>query len=514
MVKRSRLRLLKAWLLTVLVIGVVAFSGTGGTLASFNASTLNADNTLSSGTLTLDDWVTSGTICLSSGGVVGSASTNENSDCTAVLSVTNVAPGSWSTSSQSAKVTVEDSGSLAASTFTLGAPTGATCVGSKTATSPHITVTAVTLTTGHDTATASAGSFSKVQVGMPVLAKGVPAGTTVTGVSSTTVTMSKSATTSGSESVSFGWSTTVAGVEFTSGQKTVAVASGGFPGVSVGMTVSVKAPEPMPVSTGTVVTAVNGTKLTLSRAATATVTETANFGATSGKQDNFTATPTTTSHPFCSAATMSVQESATVTGHTDYFCWYGYGVTLTTSPTESATKGLCLEPLSTTLATSISCASGITSIRLSSVTGPVFKTDLLTVVSGGKTCQLTATTTTRTTPVLASTSPTTVSVAYHAGTGSFPAGAAVSNSTVSTDMNADHTHTIKNFLSKYAQPHEGITLYPVTGPGTVSETAPVELEPLESRTFTIGLYLPKTVASQNKLQGLSTSFGLTWYISQ
>lgn len=512
MSQSTKLKSLKRWLLVALVLGLIAFSGTGGTFASFNAITTNAGNALSTGTLTLSDTVTSGTVCLSSGGPVGSATTNHNSACTSVLTVTNLSPGSWSMSTQTANVTVEDTGSLNAGTFNLGAPTGASCSSAKTTRAPYIAVSGVSFTAGSTKGSVTAGGkLAKVQVGMPVLAAGIPSGTTVTAVGSETVTMSqKAATSEAAENVDFGWSTTLANVHFTENSKQV-TRSGGFPGVWVGMTVSA---AHTPVPTSTVVTAVSGTSITISQTATKTTTFTAVFGATSGTQNNFTATPAATSYPLCSKATLFIQEAATVNGHIDDYCWYGLsGVTsgdsvTGTGRTEGSSTGLCLAPLSTTLATTVSCATG--TITLSAVTGPIFKSNVLDVVSKGHTCTLTVTTTT----IKPSTSPTTIHVTHSTGTGTFPKGAAVSDSTTAAKLNSDHTHTIKNFLSTYKHTREGIILYPVTASGKVTKAATVQLSSFESRTFTIGLYLPETSGTHNTVQGLKTTFGLTWFVTQ
>ncbi|MGH8979783.1 MAG: hypothetical protein ACRDWE_02005 [Acidimicrobiales bacterium] len=508
MSRRSRLTSLQKWLIAVLVIGVIAFSGTGGTFASFNAETTNGGNSISSGTLTLSDTVSSGTVCLSSGGSVGHPTSNQNPTCTAVLTVTNVAPGSWNMSTQTAQVTIQNTGSLNASSFTVGAPTGASCSSAKTTRAPYVTVAGVKVTSGSSTVSATSGSFSKVQIGMPVLAAGVPSGTTVTAVGSTTVTMSQNATSSATpESVTFGWSTSVSNVKFTSGTK-VLTDSGGFPGVWVGMTVTVAGTL---VSSSTVVTAVTTTSITVSQAASGSSTSaTATFGATSGSQNNFTSTPGTSSYPFCGKATLFLQESATVSGHTDYYCWYGYGST-GTGRTETSTKGLCPAPLSTTLTTAITCTSAISSIKVSAVTGPIFKTDILSVTNAGSTCELTST---ANTPVVPTTQPTSISVSRLSGTGTFPIGAAAVDSTVATHMNGDGTHTIKNFLSSMKHTRVGIILYPIVGAGKVSKTATDQLSALSGRSFTVGLYFPRTSGSQNTSQGLKTTFGLTWYVGQ
>jgi hypothetical protein len=59
----------------------------------------------------------------------------------------------------------------------------------------------------------------------------------------------------------------------------------------------------------------------------------------------------------------------------------------------------------------------------------------------------------------------------------------------------------------------------VTANGTVDTLAPVQLSRFGSgtysRTFQVGLYLPAPAGTnQNPLQGLASTFGITWHIDQ
>src|SRR5579885_1285899 len=81
----------KKILLAVMAVGAAAtFLGYDGTFATFSAETSNTGSSLSSGTLTMSDQVNSGTVCLSAN---GATQNNVNPSCSAVLSLTNVAPG-------------------------------------------------------------------------------------------------------------------------------------------------------------------------------------------------------------------------------------------------------------------------------------------------------------------------------------------------------------------------------------------------------------------------------------
>ena len=64
-----------------------------------------------------------------------------------------------------------------------------------------------------------------------------------------------------------------------------------------------------------------------------------------------------------------------------------------------------------------------------------------------------------------------------------------------------------------------IQLYPVTANGTIDTLASVQLSHFNSgtfsRTFQVGVYVPAPAGTnQNQLQGLSSTFGLTWHIDQ
>jgi hypothetical protein len=93
-------------------------------------------------------------------------------------------------------------------------------------------------------------------------------------------------------------------------------------------------------------------------------------------------------------------------------------------------------------------------------------------------------------------------------------GAGTSSCTSSTStLDSDTTDTIQNFDTNDASP--GIRLYPLSASGTTDTTGNVaDLASNASRTFKVGLYLPKTSSDQNALQDVSASFGLTWNMQQ
>jgi hypothetical protein len=98
------------------------------------------------------------------------------------------------------------------------------------------TVANVTTTLGSPTVTVASGGFPNVVAGMSVSGTGITAGTTVVSVAGNSLTLSQAATATGTVTVSF--TTTVANATTTSASTLVTVASGGFPNVVAGMSVS------------------------------------------------------------------------------------------------------------------------------------------------------------------------------------------------------------------------------------------------------------------------------------
>lgn len=130
--KRRDAGRLKKWLVGALFLGVLAYSGAGGTFSSFTAETNNPGSGIASGTLTLSEAVNQGSACYSYSGT--NASGNTNSNCGALLTLANLEPGQWSISGQTSSIVVDNTGSLPASTFALYAPSGTSCSDSATTT--------------------------------------------------------------------------------------------------------------------------------------------------------------------------------------------------------------------------------------------------------------------------------------------------------------------------------------------------------------------------------------------
>jgi hypothetical protein len=113
---RKRLDLAKTVLVFAILVGLSAYVMGGSTFATFTGETGNRGNGFASGTLTLTDQVNSLTACDS----YGSASDdNYNPACNAALTLTNLAPGVVGGQS---KLTIANNGSIDASLFSVFAP--------------------------------------------------------------------------------------------------------------------------------------------------------------------------------------------------------------------------------------------------------------------------------------------------------------------------------------------------------------------------------------------------------
>jgi hypothetical protein len=119
---------------------------------------------------------------------------------------------------------------------------------------------------------------------------------------------------------------------------------------------------------------------------------------------------------------------------------------------------------------------------------------------------------------------------FYSGAQSIPvSGGQTANATYSTSatvvdttelntLNGDQSNTVSNFDTLHPSSGE-VLLYPPNGYGTLNTTAPVWLghsgSSNSTRTFYVSVYMPKPSGSnQNVLQGLSSTFGLTWHIDQ
>jgi len=101
--------------------------------------------------------------------------------------------------------------------------------------------------------------------------------------------------------------------------------------------------------------------------------------------------------------------------------------------------------------------------------------------------------------------------------GTFDSSTVVTDTTTLTTLSTDTTNTISNFdtTKKYASKVE---LTPVSANGTTAATGTdlphYDGGNTDTRKFYVGVYVPSTTASQNQLQGLKSTFGITWHIDQ
>ena len=221
--------------------------------------------------------------------------------------------------------------------------------------------------------------------------------------------------------------------------------------------------------------------------------------ATKGTDLNFNPV---TGNPFCGAALIFVQET---TGG-NHYCWLGKG-----SSPENA-SGMCSAPISVNLSSALSTGGAITSLPVTALNGNVASGDSIVVVSGSNTQTFAAS-------ANAFFGATAITVTSATPNFAYPTTSTVTDSTtLSVALNPDTTDTITNFDTAHNTIGK-IQLFPLTGNGTINNTATVELSHFNtgtfSRIFQIGVYLPAPAGiNQNGLQGLQSTFGITWHIDQ
>lgn len=223
-------------------------------------------------------------------------------------------------------------------------------------------------------------------------------------------------------------------------------------------------------------------------------------GATKGTDLNFNPT---TGNPFCSTLLFYVQET---TGGLNY-CWAGKG-----SSPESAT-GMCTAPISVTLSSQITSGATVTSIPVTALNGNVSSGDSIVVRSGSQSQTFSAS-------ANAFFGATSIPVTSATANATYPASTStVVDTTTLGTLNSDTTDTVSNFNTAHNSGVGKIPMPPVTANGAVDLLAPVQLGHVglasSTRTFQVGVYLPAPAGTnQNPLQGLSSTFGLTWHIDQ
>lgn len=112
-------------LYVLLSAGLLALAAGGGTFASFTAETDNPGNTFATGSLLMSNLPSAGTVCFSVNGV-----DNANPGCSTLVNVTGEEPGQGGTI-VTASVTLGDTGTIDAGTFTLLPPASNDCTSSQ-----------------------------------------------------------------------------------------------------------------------------------------------------------------------------------------------------------------------------------------------------------------------------------------------------------------------------------------------------------------------------------------------
>lgn len=228
-------------------------------------------------------------------------------------------------------------------------------------------------------------------------------------------------------------------------------------------------------------------------------TTAANTNCYDTQQTVYTFNPTT-NNPLCSATLLYVQET---TGGKNY-CWYGSG--------HGSATGMCDAPISTHptgLGTSANQTIAAGTYAVTAITGNIKSGDTIAFTEGAN--QVTC-------PASAAYYLGVSSIAVGACTlvsganGAFDNNATVTDTTTLATLASDTSDTISQFdINK--NPNGKIELTPVSSNGSAPGTG-TDLASGGSRTFVVGVIIPGPAASQNQLQGLKSTFGLTWHIDQ
>lgn len=468
----------KVALLLVMACGFATYFGGGGSFASFTAQDTNPNSNIASGTLTMSNAVNNRTTaCFSYNGVYD----NTNPSCDATFSLTgsgspnsaagsavnptgagNLAPGA---AGAVAKVTVENTGSIDASTLKLIAP------------DVSATLHTNTIPTGAFSTITINNLEGKISNGdQLVISSGA---------------QSVTATASGNYSPVSPISTDIA-VTVTGGNNTTGSA------IPVGASV-----DDTSANTGTTNTDCYDQKATTNQVSGATVGSTLTFNTGA------------TTNALCNTALLYVQE----VGANHNYCWFG----VIDGASNPAASGMCAAPISTNpsaFSGSTNSFSPSTSYTVTALTGNVKAGDSIVMTQGNNAVTCTAANNQfmgDTTIVTSSAACTTVG-----SNGAFSSSAVITDASTLTLLNPGNpslsADTIGSFdTSKHGT--NGIVLYPVSSNGNSVVGAPVALPKYDSsshtsaRTFYVGVFLPSANGSdQNNIQGLMSTFGISWYI--
>ena len=204
-------------------------------------------------------------------------------------------------------------------------------------------------------------------------------------------------------------------------------------------------------------------------------------------------------NPFCATTLVYVQE--TTSGKN--YCWLGNGT--------AVASGLCMAPISVTLTSALTTSPGLTTLAVTALNGNVRSGDSIVVSSASHIQTFTAS-------ANAVYGATSIAITSATPNFAYPIGSTVTDTTSLGTLNSDTVDTLTNFDTVHGSSGR-IFLPPVTASGTIDSLAPVQLGHFgtgnDTRTFIVGVYVPApTGTSQNQLQGLASTFGITWHIDQ
>ena len=497
----------KKILLAAMLVGAAGYLGFGGTWSSFSAETSNNGSSIASGTLTMSNQVNSSTACLSAN---GTGANNVNSACGAVVNLTNVAPGVFG---GSAKLTITNTGSIDASKLYVYAPYVNTTLSSGISgtvtslpvaalTAPIANLDQISVTYGSHTQTFTASGAQAIgatSIAVSSLAANYayPSGSVVADTSSDTTASNAdcydtkttvAGTTGATKGTDLNFNPTTGNPlcatlltyiqETTGGKNYCWVGKGSSPENSVGLcTAPISVAPSTTYSTGSATTslavsALNGNVLSGDSIVVTEGTHTQTFTASGNATFGATAIPVASQTP-----NFAYDTGATITD-TTALSSLNSDTTDTISNFDTGHPNTGRIQLYQTLGTQ--------------------STTLSAGISGGAT--------TLTVPALAYAIPTGTQISIggaNAETVQTTAPAAVGATSLSVTA-AANAHS------------SGVTL----GWAGIDQNATTnELTHYNSgtyaRTFYVGVYLPAPAGTnQNALQGLQSTFGLTWHIDQ
>ena len=475
--KHRQLSKTKIALLLVMAAGFASYFGGGGAYGGFSAETTNPNSNVVSGTLTLSNSVNSGTACYSYNGTA-----NNNvvrSACGAVFSLAstsagNVGPGTYGAVSQ---VVVENTGSIDASKLSVYGPF----------------------------------VNAKLNTLIPLGTVGTP--TTITSIQVTNlegpVTSGDTLNvTYGSTSIQLTATASYAPPNPITTPVTINVSSYSYVGPQI--------PVGADVDDSSSNTTTSNTDCYDQKASASTVA-----GAPLGNSLSFNTGATTNS--LCQQAMIFIQE-VPANGQSADYCWFGLiGTSAASVGTNASSSGLCDAPFSAKLSSGQTLTTGTTSIAFSGTpTGNIITNDNVAVTENNNvwTCKAGSTVVVGS----AATSLTVNSCAQSAGTsGVFTTNAVLTDTTTLGNMNGTYpAESLSGFDTQYGNSStHTLPLYPLSSNGVANTNGPVALQHYDSSThhsqrmFYVGVFLPDPPGTnQNTIQGLMSTFGLTWHIEQ